>query len=183
MSERHTQGQRTGQGPEGFDRELDVRRILQFGVGLALVIVVVLIGIWFLSVFLKSQEQAADPPPSPIAAANQRRLPPEPRLQVSPPRDMNEFREQEDRIVTSYGWVDERAGIARIPIDRAIEVVLEKGLPVPPPLPSPAPAQGAPGNAPAGGGMHAPAAGPQAGASGIVMPAAPPADTKTRRKK
>src|SRR2546426_11208283 len=78
-----------------------------------------------------------DPPPSPIAEARAPRPPPEPRLQSSPVRDMEELRAREDSVLTSYGWVDRQAGIGRIPIDRAVELVLEKGLPAPPPAEAP----------------------------------------------
>ena len=142
MIDRHHHAQGGGGGHEGFDRELDLKTIFRFGAILAVIVVVVLIGMWGMSALFKSQQQAADPRPSPIPEANLRRLPPEPRLQVSPPRDMNEFRAREAALVGSYGWVDQRAGIARIPIDRAIDIVLEKGLPVPPPLPETAPAGG-----------------------------------------
>jgi len=143
MSERHDRGQGTGhgggRGSGGTDRELAIGKILQFGAILGLVIVVVLAGMWGMAVLFKAQQQAADPRPSPIPEANARRLPPEPRLQASPPRDMKEFRARESDLVASYGWADQRLGIARIPIDRAMEIVLEKGLPVPPPLPKTAP--------------------------------------------
>ena len=168
MSDRHHHAQGGGGGHEGFDRELDLKTILRFGAILAVIVVVVLIGMWGMSVLFKAQEQAADPRPSPIPEANLRRLPPEPRLQVSPPRDMNEFRAREAALVGSYGWIDRRSGIARIPIDRAIDIVLEKGLPVPPPLPETSPAGGQ-GNAsspeaagPAGAGQGAAAPGPVA---------------------
>jgi hypothetical protein len=30
----------------------------------------------------------------------------------------------------SYGWVDEKAGIAQIPVKEAMKIIAEKGLPV-----------------------------------------------------
>jgi hypothetical protein len=42
---------------------------------------------------------------------------------------MQEMRRAENAQLQSYGWVDRTAGIARVPIDRAIQVVLEQGLP------------------------------------------------------
>ena len=33
------------------------------------------------------------------------------------------------KTIVSYGWVDENAGVAHIPVDRAIDIVLAKGLP------------------------------------------------------
>ncbi len=53
-----------------------------------------------------------------------------PRLQLSPPADMEAFRTREEAELHSYGWVDKTAGVVRIPIDRAMNLVLQKGLPV-----------------------------------------------------
>ncbi len=38
---------------------------------------------------------------------------------------------QEDQL-NSYGWVDEQAGVAHIPIGRAMDLIAERGLPVRP---------------------------------------------------
>jgi len=53
-----------------------------------------------------------------------------PRLQISPKADMEVFRAREEAELNSYGWVDRTAGVARIPIDRAMDLLLQKGLPV-----------------------------------------------------
>ena len=149
-----------GPDPAEFDRELDLRGVLSFGIGLALTMVVVLGVVWLLVARWKERQIARDPGPSPIAEANRPRLPPEPRLQSSPVRDMEELRAREDSVLTTYGWVDRREGIARIPIDRAIEVLLEEGLPAPPPAPREKRAH--PRRA---GGKRSLAAGPGGGAS------------------
>jgi hypothetical protein len=47
----------------------------------------------------------------------------------SPELELKQLRAEEERILTSYGWVNEASGVAHIPIDRAIELVLENGLP------------------------------------------------------
>jgi hypothetical protein len=54
---------------------------------------------------------------------------PEPRLQRNTTDDMAKFLAQERAVLESYGWVDAKAGIARIPIDRALELLAERGLP------------------------------------------------------
>lgn len=55
--------------------------------------------------------------------------PPPPRLQLSSTADLKEFRAKEEHDLTTYGWVDKNAGIARVPIDRAMDLVLQRGLP------------------------------------------------------
>ncbi|MDB6064255.1 MAG: hypothetical protein JWR26_463 [Pedosphaera sp.] len=54
---------------------------------------------------------------------------PEPRLQISPPLDLKQMVASNDAQLNSYGWVDPKAGIVRIPIDRAMEILSQKGLP------------------------------------------------------
>jgi hypothetical protein len=72
--------------------------------------------------------QGLGPPASPFE--NVRMLPPEPRLQVTAPKDLEQYKAAQDEILNNYGWVDQQAGIVRIPIDRAMDILLQKGLPV-----------------------------------------------------
>jgi hypothetical protein len=62
-------------------------------------------------------------------AVGQHREPPAPHLQNQPFKDIYMLRQGEAEKLTSYGWVDKDGGIARLPIDRAMEVMLEKGFP------------------------------------------------------
>jgi hypothetical protein len=98
--------------------------------------------------WLLEREARRSTPANPLAATAGRRLPPAPRLQVNPARDMAELRLAEDRILLDYGWVDRQKGIARIPIDRAMAILAAKGRPrAPAPVAPPAPAprvEGAP---------------------------------------
>ena len=53
-----------------------------------------------------------------------------PRLQVDEFADIKAYRAQQETLLTTYGWVDKGAGKVRIPVERAMERLLEKGLPV-----------------------------------------------------
>ena len=53
-----------------------------------------------------------------------------PILQVSPPADLQAFRSREEAELHTYGWVNQTAGIVRVPIERAIGLLLQHGLPV-----------------------------------------------------
>jgi hypothetical protein len=57
---------------------------------------------------------------------------PQPRLQTDDTRDMQMLREQEDLQLDNYMWVDQNAGKVVIPIDRAIELTAQRGLPTTP---------------------------------------------------
>jgi hypothetical protein len=49
--------------------------------------------------------------------------PPEPRLEEQPGAQLREVRAAEDAILNNAAWVDRQDGIARIPIDRAIDLL------------------------------------------------------------
>ena len=57
---------------------------------------------------------------------------PAPRLQADPARDMAAFRQRESETLANYGWADRKAGVARLPIDRAIDILVKRGLPARP---------------------------------------------------
>lgn len=123
---------------------------------LALVIVVALASAFLLGLFklLARQERRHDPPPPPLAP-EAGRLPPAPRLQSTPLQDLEQLRAEEEKELTSYGWIDAKAGIAHIPIEEAIKIVAARGLPhaAPSPAaaaspPAPPPARPSPGARP-----------------------------------
>jgi len=69
---------------------------------------------------------------SPLAASEGRKAPPEPRLQIAPRDDLRRLHAREDALLHGYGWVDRDAGVARIPIDRAMDLLAQRGLPAQP---------------------------------------------------
>lgn len=60
--------------------------------------------------------------------ASDRELP-QPSMLVDEPTALDEFRKREDAILHGYGWSDETGGTARIPVERAKEILLKKGFP------------------------------------------------------
>jgi len=72
--------------------------------------------------------EAVSPPPALVETG--RTLPPEPRLQVNAQRDLAGHLKEQEQTLNTYGWVDQKAGVVRVPIDRAMDLLLEKGLPV-----------------------------------------------------
>ena len=86
---------------------------------------------WWMSVSFKHEEEAKDHSPSPIAEAQLDPIPPGPRLQATPPRDMDELRKRDREVLTTYGWVDKSSGIARIPVARAIDILAQDAAKAP----------------------------------------------------
>jgi hypothetical protein len=107
-------------------RDASTRGLVMFGIGLfATLVVVAALTAWLFGYFAKSQ--SLGPPASPFE--NVRVLPPQPRLQVNPRQDLLRLRENEKAELDSYGWVDQKNGIAHIPIDRAMDLIAQRGLP------------------------------------------------------
>lgn len=80
-------------------------------------------------VFLTSSRQTALRDPAPLPAIDLPRLSPGPMLQANPPGDLKQMQKAELDALDSYGWTDRNAGIVRIPVSRAMDVILERGLP------------------------------------------------------
>ena len=111
------------------DNDVNTRGILAFGAGLLVLAVIVHFLVWLLFGYFASRESQLAAREFPLAADQQNRLPPEPRLQVNPRQDLADLRRREDAILGTYGWVDKNAGIVRIPIEEAMRLTLERGLP------------------------------------------------------
>lgn len=112
--------------PEELDRELDLRLIVASALGLAVICVLAAVVVWWISSALRSSLAAADPPPPVLGAARVQAPPPEPRLQASPEDDMRAMRTEEEVELGRYGWVDEKSGVLRVPIDVAIDLEVER---------------------------------------------------------
>jgi hypothetical protein len=110
------------------ESDADIRGILAFGGALIVAGVVIFFAVWVLFKFFDAREAHRTAPMYPLAAA-QDRVPPGPRLQTSPREDMLELRAREEEILTSYGWVDRNTGIVRIPIEDAMKLTVQRGLP------------------------------------------------------
>jgi len=72
-----------------------------------------------------------------LASAQGKRLPPEPRLQTSPTKDIVVMRAEEDALLSSYGWVDKAAGTVRLPIEEGMRLAIERSLRARPDVPTP----------------------------------------------
>ena len=57
---------------------------------------------------------------------------PQPRLESDERLEINDFRMQEEKTLHSYGWVDQSGGVVHIPIDRAMQLLAQRGLPTRP---------------------------------------------------
>ena len=135
---RHTEGTDIG-----FEREdLSSRGVFAFLITLALVAVLIHFVLKGMYGYLDAYEKQHQPPPHPLVQkppADARVITPadiakfpQPRLETDERDEINGFRTREQQILHSYGWVDQNAGVVRIPIERAMQLLAEQGLPVRP---------------------------------------------------
>jgi hypothetical protein len=116
-----------GAGHEHTDA--NVWMIVQFAIWLVLSAVAVHIAMWFMFRVFVSQREAASTPEFPLAVGQEHRLPAGPRLQRFPANEIYQFRTNENEQLNSYGWIDRNAGTVHIPIDDAMRLTLQRGLP------------------------------------------------------
>jgi hypothetical protein len=55
---------------------------------------------------------------------------PNPKLEEDERGQLNDIRLKEEQTLYTYGWVDEKAGTVHIPIERAMDLLVQRGLPV-----------------------------------------------------
>ncbi len=90
--------------------------------------------LFFYFSYLRHYRASVSPPPLPVAQHGNP-LPPEPRLQGSPRSDLQTYLAGQDWELTHYYWIDKNKGQVAIPIERAIQMLAQRGI---------APATGAP---------------------------------------
>jgi hypothetical protein len=106
--------------------DVEPRAIARFALGLgALTVVTAAVAIWLL-VWLRHREESADPQRPSLFFAQEHREPAGVRLQTSPFDDLHTLREQEGKILSSYGWVDQAGGVVHIPIEEAMSLYVAR---------------------------------------------------------
>jgi hypothetical protein len=139
--------------------DIQPRSVRRAGVWLVAVTIGAMLVLLPLMSLLEDLAAGRDAAPRPVAFDDPRQAP-APRLQRFPTRDVEAMRAEEAQVLGSYAWVDREQGVVRLPIERAMALVVERGLPAPPaaaPAPAPA-APAAPGPGAPGPGASAPAA-------------------------
>ena len=115
----------SGGAPGHEESDARVRPIAIVGLVVAVMVAVVLVlSVVFFRYFSSHGPEA---PPNPMAAG-QPTAPPNPRLEAMPSMEYRKLRAEEDRRLSSYGWVDRKTGRTHIPIDRAMELQLQRGF-------------------------------------------------------
>ena len=127
-TEHHSSGAPSGNGAGYERRDANLSILLQFGFWLAVLLVVALVGMKFTFDYFAKTEPLG-PMSSPMMEPGARVLPPSPRLQSKPHLELKDYCEAQQKQVNAYAWVDQASGVVRIPVDRAVDLTLARGLP------------------------------------------------------
>jgi hypothetical protein len=106
---------------------VNLKPVIAFAIVMVLVTIFSFASMGFFLDFLRMNHERNDTPLSPLAKPNPE--PPAPRLQVSPSQDLKQMRQTENAVLHAYHWVDKNTGVVGIPVERAMEVLAERGLP------------------------------------------------------
>jgi hypothetical protein len=61
------------------------------------------------------------------AMIDARSIPPEPRLEADPDRVLRDYQHEQQAALDSYRWIDRSNGVVQIPIERAMQLLVERG--------------------------------------------------------
>jgi hypothetical protein len=120
-------------------QDLGAQGVFAFLISLVVGGVVVYLVIGGLYHFMAARQSSHQPSPGPlvkqvetdtrIVSFGEIMKFPQPRLERNERIEIKDFRLKEEQTLNSYGWVDEKTGVVRIPIERAMQLLAQRGLP------------------------------------------------------
>jgi len=136
-------------------KDISSAGVLYFLLGLAVAGLLVYFVVDGLYHFLDQRSAAEQAPVNPLvtnAPTDTRQIPrdypqdtfPNPKLEEDERGQLNGIRLTEEETLSTYDWIDKNAGTVRIPIDRAMDLIAQRGLPVRQQAGSTAPASATP---------------------------------------
>jgi hypothetical protein len=137
-------------------KDVNVRMLFWFVAVFIVFTAVTFVAVWGMYSWLAKKEREAQPQPTTMVRRDTPLLPPEPRLQPfpapqqektgvdepmsftpvtdplanTPVADMDQMIADEAKYLGSYGWLDRKLGIVRIPVSEAKKIIVARGLPV-----------------------------------------------------
>jgi hypothetical protein len=146
-TEQHKAGQTAGEPPVHQDvafepADVNTGTIVSFLLYLALAVVAAFIISIFIFRYTTKVAVESETPPPPVRETAGPTMPPEPRLQgvpgheTDPQKDLRNKRAADEEANRKLEWVDQKAAIARIPVEEAMKIIVSKGLPAVPASPA-----------------------------------------------
>ena len=106
--------------------DIDFRRVILTGIGLLGLMAAGLVYSWLVSSAFSPA--TPDTRPEVTVTPEEGALPPLPRLQPDPHAVLLDLRKREDSTLSAYGWANKESSLVMIPIERAMKLVVEKGM-------------------------------------------------------
>jgi hypothetical protein len=124
-------------------RDINSNDVIWFLVALAVAGVLITFVVSGFYHYLQAHSEAEQAPVSPLVTnvpKDTRHLPtdykdylkqnfPSPQLEIDERTQLNQIRLDEEQTLATYGWVDQKDGVVRIPIERAMDLIVQRGLP------------------------------------------------------
>jgi len=124
--------------PHAEVSDVNVWAVGKFAIALVLLGIFSLAGLFALFHYFIESTGGREPAVTRNFEINAENRPPAPQLEVAERLDLARERAAEDKLLTTYGWADRQSNTVRIPIDRAIDLLAQQGLPSRPQAPPPA---------------------------------------------
>lgn len=102
--------------------DISGRRIALMAAGLVAVLFIVALSAWAARSLLRP-DRASGPSPVPPAIAS---APQMAQLQSAPALDLDALRREKSTMLNEYAWIDRSQGVVRIPIERAMQLTVER---------------------------------------------------------
>jgi hypothetical protein len=99
--------------PARESSDFDTRRVLLAGALILAMVAVVAVTAWGFLTALGGTAPAPHGPPRAL----------QPQIEVHPLQDFATYQRREQEELSSYGWIDRNAGVVRIPVERAIDIL------------------------------------------------------------
>ena len=131
-----------GNGHGSYEhQDLQVSGVLYFFLALVVVVALCIFGLRGFYAFLDHRERVTQPAVNPlvtnvpedtrhVAPGYPQSAFPNPKLEEDERGQLNNISMNVEKELYSYGWVDEKAGTVHIPIERAMDLIAQRGLPV-----------------------------------------------------
>ena len=115
-------------GSGGYEKsDASPRGLVYFALTIAAILAATCLSLIWLFKHYEKTENPGSFVAEPFSAT--RPLPPPPRIQPNPAVDMQSYWQSQQNLLNTYGWIDRQSGIVRLPVDRAMELLLQRGLP------------------------------------------------------
>jgi len=114
-------------GPRGIGHETTDVNIWAIGKFAIALVIITLLSVGLLIGVFKFFQSREDRVAKAIEPA---KVFPSPHLLEDEPKNLSQFRAEEEKVINGYGWVDQSKGVVRIPVDQAMDLLVKRGLPV-----------------------------------------------------